>query len=331
MTLLWSAAGIVLLALGLAGSGHWGTAHVLALRNALGYGHFALAYVFTWGMIRRQLGSRDAAAYLAAFGALVIAYAAAQRLWLSRPTNDVFVMVLFGLHHFANEVLIRRQSANGYQPFTWTRSDTLLVVLLTGLVPVERIGGPVVAAAWAGCWAAYAWSRRHEPVPAVFSCLALGALAVLAVARPIDRPLLTSRLAFDWLVIYHYVLWYVFYTRKLLHRTAGWTTSRPVRSAAALWAYVTTVPVGFVGLAVVGNVVIMGALLAARPVANRAETWTGLDLFQVNTVAHILFGVGIARLAALRAPQAAVAAAQSAALENKIVTAPAPISSRRAS
>lgn len=330
MTLVWSAAGIVLLALGLVSSGHWSTANVLALRNLLGYGHFALAYIFTWRLMRRQLGGAGAAAYVAVFLTLVALYAMGQRFWLAPAANDVFVMSLFGVHHFANEILIRRQDANGYRPFTWALPDTLVVVLITGLVLLERTGAAVVAVLWAGCWVAYAWTRRRGPAPALVGCAVLGALAVISVARPLGRPLLTSRLAFDWLVIYHYVLWYVFYTRKLLHRTESWSAPRPAASASAVWNYLSTVPAGFVGLAVGGNVLILAALMAARPLAIRAETTTGLDFFQVNTVAHILFGVGVARLATLRASTLAGATAQPAALENRIVASPAASRSRSA-
>jgi hypothetical protein len=326
VTLAWSAAGIALLGLALAGSGQWSTGNVLALRNVLGYGHFALAYIFTWRLMHRQLGTRTAAAYVTVFLVLVATYAASQRLWLPRGINDAFVMSLFAVHHFANEILIHRQEENGYRPFPWTRPDTLVVVLITGLVVLERSGGPVLMLAWGATWVAYVVARRVGTMPALLGCLALAGLAALAVTRPLGRPLLTSRLAFDWLVIYHYMLWYVFYTRKLVRRTAGWTAPWPAPSAAAVWAYLTTVPAGFVGLAVVGNVLIIGLLLLAWPLSARAEASTGLDFFQVNTVAHILFGVGVARLATLRAGRTA----QPVVLENRIVASPAASRSRSA-
>jgi hypothetical protein len=51
----------------------------------------------------------------------------------------------------------------------------------------------------------------------------------------------------------------------------------------------TTIPAGFVALAIGGNLIIIAALMVARPLADRAEASTHLDFFQVNTVAHILF------------------------------------------
>jgi hypothetical protein len=330
MTRVWSMAGLVLLGAGLAGVGQWTTGHVLALRNVLGYGHFALAYIFTWRLIHRQLGGRGAAGYVAVFLLLVAVYAVSQRVWLPPLANDVFVMSLFAVHHFANAILIRRQEANGYRPFTWTLPDTLVVALVTGLVLVERVGGGAVLLAWAACWAAYAWTRRHDALPAIVGWLALGGLALVSVAQPLGRPLFTSRLVFDWLVIYHYVLWYVFYTRKLLQRTGAWTGPRPRPSAAAVWTYLTTIPAGFVALAIGGNLLIIAALMVARPLADRAEASTHLDFFQVNTVAHILFGVGVARLAALRATWPAARATQLATVENRIVTSPAVSKSRSA-
>ena len=303
---LWSAGLTLVLVVGLLSVHRFDHASVLRLRNFLGYGHFALAYVFTWRLIRRQLGSRLVAVRYVGLVLLIVAlYAAAQRWWVSAAVNDLFIMVLFMIHHASNEVLFREQGRNGNRPFPWTSRRVAWVALAVGLVFVDRTAAvlhgwhaafPAIAAAWAGGWAAYGWRcfRAPHALWPRAGWLCAGAFVARCALQPATEPFFATQHKFAWIVIYHYLIWYVFYTRKLLARTGGWSSSeRPSRSLAVLWRYATTVPGGFLTLVAIGNLSILAVFVAADPLADWVTAATRLDFFQLNTVAHILFGVGI--------------------------------------
>ena len=60
---------------------------------------------------------------------------------------------------------------------------------------------------------------------------------------------------------------------------------------------------GFLGLVAVGNLAILAIFLTADPLAVWVTDTTRLNFFQINTVAHILFGVGLPRTAATHTAQ----------------------------
>jgi hypothetical protein len=291
---------------------------LIAFRNFLGYGHFALAYIFAWRMIRRDHGTTWALAYLPVFLALVAAYAFVQRYMISVATDALFIMVIFMIHHGSNEILFREQSRNGYRPFDWTPRRILWVALAAWLVVVDRSAMPsnplhphlpFIATVWLGGWAYYGWRyliTQPSTTPARLGWAGLGGLVIAAAALTPSGAILFAKHRFAFLVIYHYLIWYVFYTRKLLARSGGWGRwPSGVRSLEDAWKAATTIPVGFLGLVLVGNVVLFGLFLLFDPVTQWAHATLKLDFFQVNTFAHVMFGVGLpsrAAAATTRAP-----------------------------
>ncbi|MBI4436478.1 MAG: hypothetical protein HY590_03560 [Candidatus Omnitrophica bacterium] len=283
--------------------------NIIRMRNFLGYGHFTLAYIFTWRLVCRRYGNLPAAfGYLAAFLTVMGAYAALLRWWLPTQVNFLFVEAVFMTHHASNEVLFRQQTANGYQPAAWTTRGTFWVTLAVGLVLIDQLAMadhmwhralPVVAALWTVLWIAYGWYYLL-PAPrssrSLFGWSAVGILGGLCLAQPFGEPLFTSAERFALIVIYHYIIWYVFYARKLLSRTGQWRTSQQFAGKRSdLWRFGTTVPIGFLWLVLVGNLVIFAIFRSTAPLAQLAREWGQIDFFMVNTIAHILFGVGLPR------------------------------------
>ncbi len=305
----WSWLIMGLLALSLFFTDNLNISGVLLLRNVLGYGHFALAYLFTWRMIQRELGGlRPALVYLVVFFGIVVLYAAMQRWWVADPINDLFVMALFMVHHASNEILFRLQGRNEYRTFPWSPRYTLWVTLAVGLILLERVAalqfnhriGVWLTALWLTGWIGYArfyLAREQYSRRSWVGWVAAMTAATICVCRPFGAAFFTSRLIFGWFVVYHYIIWYVFYTHKLMARTGRWlgSTASSRQLFAALWTYVTTVPAGFLGLILIGNLLIIAILIAVNPLTLWMHSTTHLDFFQVNTVAHICFGVGIRR------------------------------------
>ncbi len=323
----YSVAGLLLLMAGILFLGRWDVEGIRHLRDCVGYGHFSLAYLFTWKVIRRQLGSLSASvAYLALFLAMVAAYVAAQRWLLPAGTDDLLIMLIFMVHHASNEVLFRRQSSNGYQSFSWNGRRVLWVGLVVWLVLVDRIAtvvhpwraaGPALCGLWLAGWAIYGWRYVLRSPGASWSIAAwsvIGAVITWRLARPFESPVFAWEVPFDWLVIYHYVIWYVFYTRKLLTRQGRWVVpGMRWDSPASAWKTATTIPGGFLLLIAAGNLAIVSLYAATLPAVNVLAAGTGLDFFHINTMAHVLFGVGVpTRTAAVRAtpPRSAEAVPQ---------------------
>jgi len=299
----------LLLPLGLLSAGHLDHGGIVRLRNFLGYGHFALAYIFTWRLVRRQLGGRRAAlGYVGVFLAVVALYAAAQRWWLAESIDGLFIMVIFMSHHFSNEVLFRQQTRNGYQPFPWTLRRILWVALAVWLVLVDRFATPdhpwhgafaPLLAGWVAGWLCYGWRYLFgiaAPPSSRLGWAILGTAVLYWTTQPPREPFFAVQHKFAWIVIYHYVIWYVFYARKLSARTGAWMATRPLpRSPSEAWAFATTVPIGFLALVAIGNLVIFGIYLAVDPVAVWLVETTELDFFRINTFAHLIFGLGLPR------------------------------------
>ena len=290
-------------------------AGISLLRDSITYSHIALAFAFAWPALRRQLGSNwGIGAYLFCYLAAVGLYVTAQRWWLSLSLDFLLVVAVFMTHHAANEVLFRRQSRNGYQNFTWTARQVAWVALAVGLVLVDRLGSPahpwhgaqaLLAATWGLGWLAYGW-RYIRPLwrspTSLGGWLAAGALGVLCAQQPTGELIFTSRARFSWIVIYHCVIWYAFYTRKLLARSSRWTT--PLAAGASIqsvWRFLKTTPAGFVLLAAGVNALVATGYLAALPVITLAESSLQVNFFEILTIAHILFGVGAPQLAAASA------------------------------
>lgn len=320
---LWLGAAAItgLLAAGLVGLGKFQTGSVVALRNILGYGHFTLAYIFAGRLVRRQIGSDGAmAAYVAGFLGIVALYAAAQRWWVSPGINDLFIMVLFMVHHASNEMLFRMQSGNGYKSFDWTPRRIAWVALAVGLVVVDRIitvshpwhaVAGIVGGIWLAAWLVYGalWVLSDEvSAPSAAGWIAIGTVVGWGLRSPWSEPLIATRDRFAWIVIFHYMTWYVFYTRKLLARTGEWGRALPAVASggSALWKHLTSTPAGFLAMVLAGNAAIFAICFAADPAAYWVTTTTRLDFFQVNTFAHVLFGAWVPSLG----KQAASAASQ---------------------
>jgi hypothetical protein len=284
-------------------------------RNFLGYGHFALAYIFTWRMMCRQHGLKWSLGYLGAFLTVVALYAVAQRWWFDPAIDSLFVMMVFMVHHASNEVLFRQQSQNGYARFPWTTRRVWWVALAAWFVLVDRSAAlssplrpmfPIAASIWIAGWLAYGWTYLWSQPAATYSragWVIAGSAVCFEAIRPPAMPLLSTQFNFAWLVIYHYVVWYLFYTQKLLARTGSWGSwHAPGRSLDSLWKHATTVPLGFVSMVALGNLVVLTILIAANPLAELAKAFTGLDFFNVNTIAHIVFGVGVPAKSTMPAP-----------------------------
>lgn len=280
---------------------------IIRLRNFLGYGHFTLAYLFTWRLILRRYGSLSAGfGYLAVFLAVIGTYAALLRWWLPGPINFLLVEAVFMTHHASNEVLFRTQTKNGYQPAAWTSRGSFWVALAVGLVFVDQLAMtdhlwhgafPFVVFSWTAGWLAYGKQYLFKAPRSARSLLgwaATGLLGILCFLQPGGEPFFTTAERFAFIVIYHYLIWYVFYTRKLLNRTGQWRPSQTfARTGSALWRFGTTVPLGFVYLVLVGNLVIFAIFQSTTPLAQWVQEASGIDFFMVNTIAHILFGVGL--------------------------------------
>ena len=310
---LWaySAALTGLLAAGLLAFGKLHPGGVIALRNILGYGHFTLAYIFAGRLVRRQIGSEGAmTAYVAGFLYIVALYAVAQRWWIDPGLNDLAVMIIFMIHHASNEVLFRLQSGNGYTAFEWTPRRISWVALAVWLVAVDRLiavshpwhgAARIVGGLWLAAWLAYGalWVLDDE-VSALSAAgwIAIGAVVGWGLRNPWSEPLVATRDRFAWIVIAHYMMWYVFYTRKLLARTGEWGRALPaaISGGEALWKHLTSTPAGFLAMVLAGNAAIFAICFAADPVAYWVTTTTRLDFFQINTVAHILFGAWVPTL-----------------------------------
>jgi len=324
MLAAWSLGLTSLLAVWLTTAARFDEFNIIRLRNFFGYGHFVLAYIFTWRLACRAYGSRRAAlGYVGVFLAVVALYAAAQRWWVPQSINYLFIVALFMTHHASNEMLFRQQSANGYRPFDWTQPRALWVALAIGLVVLDQVAfhapqwpGTLVpvAALWLTGWLVYGWryliKAPERSGVALAGWVASGILGGWLALQPSGHPVVTSNASFAWIVIYHYMVWYVFYTRKLLSRAGSWqlqptASLGSLGSPAVLWRYVTTVPVGFLSLVVLANLAIFGIYVTVDPVARWVSDTTSLNFFQVNTVAHILFGVGLPRAAANPAPKQA--------------------------
>lgn len=304
--LAWSLGLTLLTAGGLLVAGHWDVSGVNRVRDILGYGHFTLAYLFTWPLVRRQLGSLAAAlGYVALFLVVIAVYVALQR-WLSASLNFLFLIALFMTHHASNEILFRQQTGNGYQRVPWTARRMWWVALVVGLVFVDRLGSDAhpwhgaqraIALAWAAAWLGYGWRYVLRAMMTALTWLgwiSAGLTGAWCTVHPTAALLFTSQFRFGWIIIYHYLAWYVFYTRKLLYRNGGWSPAWPApRSLAALWRGATTIPIGFLALVILGNAAIVGLCLVGDPVARDLNAATGLNFFAINTVAHILFGVGL--------------------------------------
>jgi len=322
--LAWSAGLTLLLALGLwwvveSGQVRWVTG-LVRLRNALGYGHFTLAYIFAWRLLRRQVSQQVAVVYLALFLGLVALYAVSQQ-WVPESLNALFNMGLFMTHHGANEVLFRQQTRNGYRVFAWTPRLILWVALAVGLVLLDRWGLPttpwrdslsVAAGLWGIGWLVYGFRYLAQDgwrPWGVAGWLAAGLFAAVCAVHPSEEAVFAVRHKFAWIVIYHYVVWYVFYTAKLLARTGGWRApAQGLRSVSAAWKYATMVPVGFLGLVVLGNLAIVAICWVTGPVSDWMTATTQLDFFHINTFAHIMFGVGLPAAPRQAARQAGVPA-----------------------
>lgn len=282
---------------------------IIRMRNFLGYGHFTLAYLFTWRLICRRYGSLPVAfGYLAAFLAVIGTYIVLLRWWLPTQVNFLLVEAVFMTHHASNEVLFRQQTGNGYQPAAWTTRGTFWVALAVGLVLIDQLAMadhmwhgalPVVAALWTVIWMAYGWYyllRAPRSPRSLLGWTTTGILGGLCLAQPFGEPLFTSAERFALIVIYHYLIWYVFYTRKLLSRTGQWRSSQRFGGKGSdLWRFGTTVPLGFLWLVLVGNLAIFAIFRSTAPVAQLVHGWGRVDFFMVNTIAHILFGVGLPR------------------------------------
>jgi hypothetical protein len=252
---------------------------------------------------------------VAGFLSLVALYAAAQRWWVAEPIDGLFIMVIFMSHHFSNEVLFRQQIGNGYRPFPWSAQRILWVALAVWLVFVDRFATPThpwsgafipVLAVWVLGWMIYGW-RYLLSVPAKWPSRLgwslVGAAVLWRSSQSPGEPFFAVQHKFAWIVIYHYVIWYVFYTRKLLDRTGAWMGQRSLpRSLSEAWAFATTIPLGFVALVTISNLVILGIYFAADPVAVWLVETTKLDFFRINTFAHLIFGLGLPR----RQPQPSV-------------------------
>ncbi|MBI4357912.1 MAG: hypothetical protein HY584_01310 [Candidatus Omnitrophica bacterium] len=296
------------------------------LRNYLGYGHFALAYLFTWRMIRRKTESLMLSLlYVAGFLAVMGLYCAAQRWWLPVPVDILLNLTIFMVHHASNDVLFRAQAENGYQAFDWTLRRIGWVALAVGLIFVDRFRSPqnlfgafaplapYAAAFWTAGWLIYGWRycwrdpARSLPV----GWLAAGAFGAWCALNTTGIPVFTSTERYGWFVIYHYVAWYVFYARKLADRSGGWEAdTRPGKGLFGIWKYVTTVPKGFLWLVVVMNALIILLLIAGEPFARAAREATQLNFFYVHTIAHILFGIAVPRKRELAVQPQALAPAR---------------------
>lgn len=309
---VWTAGLTAAIAAALIAAGRFDLAGVRWARDVLGYTHFALAYAFTWRVVRRDLGSlRAALAYLACWAIAVAAYTAAHRWWLPLELDYVVLMVVFLIHHASNEVLFREQLGNGYQAFPWTARRIGWVALAVLLVLVDRPGHPdhpwhagqrAIAVLWFAGWAAYGarwvWPARRSA--GIAGWLAAGAFGAVCAWHPTQRLVFTSLFRFGWVVIYHYVAWYVFYLSKLMARHGGWAAQPAGRRP---WEVVTGTPLGFLALVLIAN----GAIAVTYRLPPAPEwamaTASQVDWFHVNTIAHILFGAGVVRRQA--APAAA--------------------------
>ncbi len=312
--IVWSMGLTLLFVFGLLGLGRLEEYYVTRLRNFLGYGHFTLAYIFTWRLICRRYGSPEGAfRYLAVFLGVITLYALLQRFWLPTSLDYLFILALFMNHHFSNEILFRQQVRNGYQPLAWSVRCTHWVALGIGLAVIDQMASPThlwhealpgMALLWVAIWMVYGWRYLRSRVGSLpfFGWATTGLLGILCTTQPFREPLFTPHVRFGWIVIYHYIVWYVFYTRKLLNRTGQWRkVGETLRTFADLWRYAITVPAGFLGLVLVGNAVIFVIFQTTNPLAHWITRTTDLHFFHLNTAAHILFGLGLPRAVGAKA------------------------------
>jgi len=285
---------------------------VYYLRNFLGYGHFTLAYIFTWPVVRRKCGSLGASLlYVAGFLAVMSLYCAAQRWWLPASVDILLILTIFMVHHASNEVLFREHSKNGYQAFPWTPRRVAWVALAVGLIFVDRFSSPqklflsyqplapVMSMLWIVGWLAYGWRYvwRSRFSTAHVGWIVAGVFGTWCAMNRSGEPVFTSTARYGWFVIYHYLIWYVFYTQKLLYKAESQIV--PARPLPELWRYVTTVPRGFVLFVLAINLIVGVLFFTTDPLARTVNQATQLNFFYVHTLAHILFGVGLPKQAPL--------------------------------